>query len=175
MRAYVRMMDALSRLGGLAAMLLLASAVVVVCQMIVVRYFLGASTIWQTEFVIYSIMAATFIGSPYVLLYKAHVGVDLIPNLSGPRLRYWLDLVAGVLSLAFCGVLAWSSWDYFHEAWSGGWTTETVWALPLWIPLLPLPVGFGLLCLQYVAELAKVQWPELASRADSEVGIKVGD
>jgi TRAP-type C4-dicarboxylate transport system permease small subunit len=175
MRTYIRIMDALSRLGGLIAMALLAAAVVVVCQMIIVRYFLNSSTVWQTEFVVYSLMAATFIGSPYVLLHKAHVGVDLIPNASGPRLRYWLELTAALLSLAFCGLVAWSGWLYLHEAWSGGWTTQTVWALPLWIPLLPLPVGFGLLCLQYVAELAKIQWPELAPGTASGGGIEVGD
>ena len=164
MRISIRIIEALSRLGGLFAMLLLAAAVVIVCQMIFVRYILAASTVWQTEFVVYSLMAATFIGSPYVLLHKGHVGVDLIPQASGPRLKYWLELVASVLSLAFCGLLAWSSWLYFHEAWASGWTTQTVWALPLWIPLLPLPVGFGLLCLQYLAEMAKLQWPEMATR-----------
>ena len=38
----------------------------------------------------------------------------------------------------------------------GGWPTDTVWKLPLWIPLLPLPLGIGLLCLQYVAEMIKL-------------------
>lgn len=155
-------MDGLSRLGGILAMLLLAAAVVIVCQMIFMRYVLGASTVWQTEFVVYSLMAATFIGSPYVLLHKGHVGVDFVPNMSGPRLKVWLNLTASILSLVFCALLAWSSWLHFHEAWSGGWTTATVWALPLWIPLLPLPLGIGLLCLQYLAEMAKIQWPELA-------------
>jgi TRAP-type C4-dicarboxylate transport system permease small subunit len=32
-----------------------------------------------------------------------------------------------------------------------------VWRLPLWIPLLPLPLGILLLCLQYVAELWKLK------------------
>ena len=53
-------------------------------------------------------------------------------------------------------ILTWSGWNYFHEAWVGRWTTDTVWALPLWIPLLPLPVGMGLLCLQYTAEILKI-------------------
>jgi TRAP-type C4-dicarboxylate transport system permease small subunit len=51
-------------------------------------------------------------------------------------------------------VVAWYGWVYFHEALTKGWRTETVWSLPLWIPLLPLPVGMGLLSLQYVADIA---------------------
>lgn len=154
---FSRIVDQVSRVCGAIAMLLLLAAVVVVCQMIVVRYFLRASTIWQTEFVIYSLMAATFIGSPYVLLHGGHVGVDLVPNLSGPRVRFWLELVGSLVSLAFCAVLAWAGWIFLHDALVGGWRTDTVWALPLWIPLLPLPLGIGLLCLQYISEIIKLR------------------
>ena len=157
MNLYVRIVSSLSKLGGLIAMVLLAAAVVVVCQMIFMRYVLNASTIWQTEFVIYSLMAATFIGSPYVLMLKGHVGVDLLPTVLPPRARFWLELVAALLSLGFCALLAWSGWTYLEEAWTGGWRTQTVWALPLWMPLLPLPTGIGLLCLQYVAEMIKLR------------------
>lgn len=143
-------------------MVLLLAAVLVVCQMIVVRYVLNASTIWQTEFVIYSLMAATFLGSPYVLLHRGHVGVDLVPNLAGPRVRFCLELAGSLVSLAFCAVLAWAGWNYLHEALVGGWRTDTVWSLPLWIPLLPLPLGIGLLCLQYVSEIIKLYRATLA-------------
>ncbi len=155
MRIYIRIVDALSRAAGIVAMLLLAAAIIVVCEMIFMRYMLKASTIWQTEFVIYSLMAATFIGSPYVLLYRGHVGVDLLPNALGRRGRFVLDLIASGLSLAFCLILAWSSYGYFHEALVEGWRTDTVWHLPLWIPLFPLPLGMALLSLQYVAEIAR--------------------
>ena len=152
---FVQTIDHVSRVCGIIAMILLAAAVLVVCEMIFMRYVLRASTIWQTEFVIYSLMAATFIGSPYVLLHRGHVGVDLIPNMASPGWRFCLNLVGGIISILFCALLAYSSWEHFHEAWAGGWRTDTVWALPLWIPLLPLPVGAALLCLQYIAELMK--------------------
>jgi len=156
LRAYIRIVSAVSRAAGLLAAALLGAAVVVVCQMIVVRYFMNASTIWQTEFVIYSLVAATFLGSAYVLIRKGHVGVDLMPNAMGRRGSQVMKVVAATLSIVFLGILTWSGWGYFHEAWAGGWTTDTVWALPLWIPLLPFPVGMGLLILQYIAEIMKV-------------------
>ncbi len=155
MRAYIRIVGAVSRAAGLLATALLAAAVIVVCQMIVVRYFLNASTIWQTEFVIYSLVAATFLGSAYVLTRRGHVGVDLLPNALGRRGAVIMKIVAALLSIVFLGILTWSSGHFFYEAWAGGWTTDTVWALPLWIPLLPLPVGMGLLILQYIAEIMR--------------------
>lgn len=140
-------------LCGIVAVVALLAAVAVVSQMVVMRYFLGASTVWQTEFVTFAVVAATFIGAPYVLLHRGHVNVDLVPFYVPHRARLALALFASGVSLVFCLVLAWYSWVYFDEAWTGGWTTETVWALPLWIPLLPLPIGMALLALQYVADI----------------------
>jgi len=154
--AYIRLVDGLSRLAGAFAILLLLAAVLVVTQMVLVRYLLNGSTVWQTEFVTYALIAATFIGSPYVLLYKGHVNVDLLQNMAGRRARLMMRLLAGLLSIVFCALLAWSGWMHFHEAWTDGWTTDTVWKLPLWIPLLPLPLGIGLLVLQYIAEIMKL-------------------
>jgi TRAP-type C4-dicarboxylate transport system permease small subunit len=165
MQAYIRVVSAVSRACGGFAMLLLAAAVLVVSQMIFVRYVMNGSTVWQTEFVVYSVVAATFLGSPMVLIDRGHVGVDLLPEALHGRGRVILQLIAGIASLAFCIALAWSGWLYFHEALTRGWKTATVWALPLWIPLLPMPVGIGLLCLQYLAELLKLADPRLAGTA----------
>jgi TRAP-type C4-dicarboxylate transport system permease small subunit len=163
MKLLVRVSDGLSRLFGVVSMLLLAAATAVVTQMVFMRYVLRESTVWQTEFVIYALVGATFFGAPYVLLHKGHVGVDLLPEMLGGAAAKGLRLVAGIVSIAFCAAVAWSSWTYFYEAASKGWTTETVSAIPLWIPLLPLPLGMGMLCLQGVAELVKLFRPEVAA------------
>lgn len=155
----VRGIEAITALFGIVAALLLVAATVVVCQMIFVRAVLGWSTIWQTDFVIYSATAAIFIGAAYVLSQKGHVGVDFIQSGLRGRTRRVVDRFAMTAGLLFCAVLTYSSWHYFHEALTEGWRTETVWAIPLWIPLLPLPLGFGLLCLQYVAEFIKYEGP----------------
>lgn len=157
MTQFVRLVSLLSRAAGLFSGLLLAVSVIAVCHMVVVRYILGGSTIWQTEFVVYALVAATFLGSPYVLLHKGHVAVDLVPEMLGGTARRALVVLSLLLSLGFAVLLAYSGWIYFHEAWTHGWRSQSVWAPPLWIPLLPLPVGIGLLALGCVAEI----WKEL--------------
>lgn len=156
MKAYIQIISALSRACGVFAILLVGSAALVVTQMVIIRYVLNGSTVWQTEYVIYALVAATFLGSPFVLLEKGHVNVDLLPNAMPQPVRLVMNIVSGLFGLAFCAMLAWSGWEYFHEAWSYNWTTDTVWAIPLWMPLLPLPLGIGILCLQYIAEIAKL-------------------
>ncbi len=153
MTAFIRLVKALSTACGIVAAICIGGAILVVCQMVVVRYLLQGSTVWQTEFVTYAIVAATFIGSPYVLLHKGHVNVDLLPVYLRPRGRLVLALIAAVVSLAFCLLLTWYGWLMFHEALVEDWHTDTVWRLPLWIPYLPLPVGMAVLSLQYVADI----------------------
>ncbi|WP_249694802.1 TRAP transporter small permease subunit [Stappia sp. WLB 29] len=157
MSFYITAVSAVSRFFGLIAMVLTGSAALVVTHMVIVRYFLGGSTVWQTEYVIYALVAATFLGSPYVLLNKGHVNVDLLQLRAAPAGRRILQTLSALAGISFCALLAWSGWVYFHEAWSFGWRTSTVWAIPLWIPLLPLPVGVGLMVLQYIAEIIKIQ------------------
>ena len=42
---------------------------------------------------------------------------------------------------------------YWYEAWTKNWHSDTVWRAPLWVPFLAMPIGLGLLVLQYAAEL----------------------
>ena len=155
MTAVARAVEALTRLCGWLAVLCLIAACVVVCQMVFSRYVLEASTIWQTEFVLYSVVAATLLGSPFVLKTGGHVGVELLSQVLSPGVRRWQRFLSSLIGLMFVGVLAWSGARYFLEAWEGGWVTESVWAPPLWIVLLPMPVGFGVLGLQYIVEMAR--------------------
>ena len=74
----VRIIEAITAAFGVIAGLLLIAATVVVCQMIFVRSVLKWSTIWQTDFVVYSATGAIFLGAAYVLSQKGHVGVDFI-------------------------------------------------------------------------------------------------
>ena len=143
----------LSRIAGVVAALLIALAVLVICDMVIERYGLNLTTIWQIDVVTYSIVGATFIGSPYVLMHRGHVNVDILPMHSGPRFRFWLALFTMGLSLAFCTVLFILVSRYWYEAYSGNWRSDTVWRARMWIPLLSMPVGIGLLVLQYVAEI----------------------
>jgi TRAP-type C4-dicarboxylate transport system permease small subunit len=141
----------LSQLGGTVAVGLLLAAVLVICQMVFVRYVLKGSAIWQHEFVTFSLIGATFIGAPYVLLTRGHVYVDLVPHYLGRRARFVLALLAGLISLAFCATVAGYGFAFWYQAWSNDWHAETVWRPPLWIPYFAVPLGMGLLALQTLA------------------------
>lgn len=153
MDQFVRTVRALSLFCGYVAAALIGAGVLVVCHMVFVRYFLNQNTIWQTDFVTYSLVAATFIGSPYVLMTRGHVNVDVLPHYFGPRPRYWLALASVLMSLAFCIIMTVLTFMFWHEAWTNRWVSDTMWRARLWIPYGSMPIGLGILTLQYVADL----------------------
>jgi len=133
---------------------MIAASVLIVCQMVLARYVLGRPTAWQTELVTYLLVGATLIGSPYVLKIRGHVSVDLLPHYLSERGKKRQQLVSAAAGMAFCGVLLWSGCVLWYDAWADNWLSETVWAVPLWIPYAALPIGFGLMLLQYVADVS---------------------
>ncbi|AZO01405.1 TRAP transporter small permease [Mesorhizobium sp. M9A.F.Ca.ET.002.03.1.2] len=153
LRLYIRSVGGLSRAFAVVATLLLIAAMLVVCQMILIRYVFRAATIWQTDFVVFAATGAMFLGAPYVLLTGGHVGVDVVEMVVTERTRHAMRIVASLLGLLFCAIMLYASWLQLHESWVGGWRHSSVWAPPLWIPLSALPLGFGMLCLQYVAQI----------------------
>lgn len=150
---FIAVVARVSQLCGVVAVALLLAAVLVVGELVVVRYLLRQSAIWQHEFVTFSLIGATFIGSPYVLLTRGHVNVDLLPLYLGRRGRFALALLASLIGLAFCALLAWEGFWFWYEAFVNDWHAQTVWRPPLWVPYFAVPLGMGLLSLQWVANI----------------------
>jgi TRAP-type C4-dicarboxylate transport system permease small subunit len=153
MDSFVRAVKLLSRLCGYVAAALIAVSVIVVCEMVFVRYVLNMNTIWQTDFVTYCLIAATFVGSPYVLTLRGHVNVDVLPHYLRSRPRRRLALFASVVSLAFCLTIAVLTFQFWKEAWDHKWVSDTMWRARLWIPYASMPIGLGILALQSLADL----------------------
>ncbi|MGI9418380.1 MAG: TRAP transporter small permease [Geminicoccaceae bacterium] len=176
MIAVVRLVRGLSTLGGIVAVCLLLIALAAVCHLVFMRYVLGASAIWQHETVSFSLIGATFIGAPYVLMTKGHVNVDLLDHYVGAGARRALAAAASLVTMAFCGLIAWLSYGWWWDAWAGDWHNETVWAPPLWIPYAAMPIGMTLLTLQSLSDLVAGPPPELdGDNGDEEASLVTAD
>jgi TRAP-type C4-dicarboxylate transport system permease small subunit len=151
--AFIRGVRWISRAFGVFAAGLIGFAVLVVCHMVFVRYVLNHNTIWQTDFTTYSLVAATFIGSPYVLLTRGHVNVDVLPHYAGPKLRYALAIFGSFVTLAFAITLTVLTFLFWKESWDNKWVSDTMWRARLWIPYAAMPVGLAALSLEAVAGL----------------------
>jgi TRAP-type C4-dicarboxylate transport system permease small subunit len=165
--SFIRAVRWASRLSGYFAAALIATGVVVVCDMVFERYVLNRNTIWQTDFVTYCLVAATFIGSAYVLMTRGHVNVDVLPHFAGPRLRRALAIFASAVTLSFAIVLMVLTFLFWKEAWDNRWVSDTIWRARLWIPYASMPIGLALLTLECLAGFF-----ELLSRRTEPFGME---
>ena len=153
---FIRFTQLLSTLAGVTASLMIMAAIALTCQMIFIRFALNGSTVWQTEVIVYLIIAATLLGLTFVQKERGHVNVDLIPLMLHSKSRYLLSIFTLSSSIVIIIMMLYYGFEYWYFAWSKGWTSDTVTAVPLWIPYAALPVGFLLLTLQLLADLADV-------------------
>ncbi|MFK7763617.1 MAG: TRAP transporter small permease [Roseobacter sp.] len=153
---FLRVVAAISTVAGWCSAGMILAAVFLTCQMIFIRFVLNGSTVWQTEAVVYLVIAATLVGLPYVQRLRGHVNVDLIPLALPPKARFFMCFVTLGLSIVIVGVMFYYGYEYWHFAWERGWRSDTIWGVKLWIPYLALPIGFGLLLLQLIADFVAV-------------------
>jgi len=154
--SFIRTVRWLSTVSGWVSAGMIVVAVVITCQMIYVRSVLNLSTVWQTEAVVYLVVAATLLGLPYVQHLRGHVNVDLVPLYLPMPLRRALHMFTLAVSVLIIGVMVFYGYEYWHIAFERNWKSDTIWGVRLWIPYLALPVGFGLLALQLLADLLAI-------------------
>lgn len=154
--ALARLIDALTERVGRAVAWLVLAATLISAGNALVRYLAGESSNAWLEIQWYLFGAMFLLAAGYTLKHNGHVRIDLFYNRLGPRGQAWIDLVGGlVFLLPMALLLAWLAWPMFAAAWSTHELSPDAGGLVRWPVRLLLPLGFGLLALQGVAEIIK--------------------
>lgn len=151
-----RTIDWLSELSGYASGVLILASMLIICYGVVLRYVLGASTVWQTELAVYFLMFAAFVGGAYGLKHGDHVKIDVVANRLPGRVRLFVNFLAVVLSLLFIATIGVLSFDMWWDAVQTGRRSSTAWRVPLGFPYFMLPLGMTLMALQYLVIAAEI-------------------
>lgn len=146
-----KILDRVADVAGFMSVAAVIFAMLVIIYEVAARYIFRWATIWEVEAAIMATIFVTFVGAVFTLKNNAHVTMDdiVLPYLK-PKVRQWVRLITWILSLVFCVILAYKSWQMFWEAFSLGWKSETIWAPPLAIPYSFLAVGVSIMCLQLI-------------------------
>jgi len=151
----VRLIDLLSEIAGkLAAWMFFAVGLFVTFE-VFMRYVLVAPTIWVDEVSrIFQVWGA-YLAIAYVLKHKSHIFIDVTFRSPGPARRL-VDSFALLVVIFFCAVTVKYGIDVWWKSTRLGHTTDSYLAVPkAWIQSA-IWVGFGLMALQALAELARV-------------------
>lgn len=147
---FLRYVDRLSELSGYASGVLILAAMLTVCYGVLLRYVLGASTVWQLELSTYFLMFAAFVGGAYGLKHGDHVKIDLLVDRLPQKAQLYVRLLAAVLGFLFIVIVALIAYDLWWETTESGRTSGTAWNVPLTYPYLIVPLGMTLIALEYL-------------------------
>jgi len=153
---FARAIDALNEAIGRGVKWLVLVATLVSAVNASLRYGFDLSSNAWLELQWYLFALIFLLGAGYTLKHNGHVRIDVIYGRLSPRAQAWIDLFGSLLFLLpVAGLMAWFSWSMFIEAWSIQEVSADSGGLLRWPIKLAIPLGFGLLFLQGLAEIIK--------------------
>ena len=153
-RIFVATANWLSRVAGAISGALIVLLMFVVTYEVVMRHFLHRPTLWAFETSMYLALLLVFLPAAYILQHERHIQITVVMQRLSGRAQTIAYLLASCLGLIFCMLLtkqgwnvAWFSYEIRHLSDIMDW--------PLFLPKLLIPIGGGLLSLQFIIHFAK--------------------
>lgn len=82
-----------------------------------------------------------------------HIHVDIVLSHLSARTRCYIELFTTIVGYFFCAVFVMQSLDMALLSYEMDNTSPSTLRTPMWIPQMSLPIGMGLLLLQFVRTL----------------------
>jgi TRAP-type C4-dicarboxylate transport system permease small subunit len=143
----------LARGGGALGQIVLVFMVVTICYDVVMRYLFLAPTHWSLEVNTFLIIFLALIPAADALAQDAHLRITFLADRLPPQARRAIHLVTCLLGAGFAAIMVWKGGLMSLQAFQYGERMSTSLGTPMVIPYLFIPVGFGLLGLQFLAQL----------------------
>jgi TRAP-type mannitol/chloroaromatic compound transport system permease small subunit len=149
--------EALIDTVGRATLYLALGMIALVATNVLLRYAFSFGSVWAQELEWHLLAAVILLGMSYAIQRGDNVRVDVFYADFGPRLKFFVDLLSGVLMLLIAGLLIKLSWPYVLQSYSIGETSADPGGIPFrWMVKGLIPLGFALLALQSLAALVRL-------------------
>ena len=137
----------------LSLLLITTAVVVILCAQVVFRYFIGTSLDWIEEVSRILLIWLTFIGAAVALKRNGHIAVDYVVAHFTDRIRYYCEIFAYVVVVAFSAFLCVQGLAF---AMLSERTTFPALQVPVSWQYLGLPVGCFFMVIYGAAHLVSV-------------------
>lgn len=128
----------------------LAFMVLAICYDTLARYLFSRPTNWSLEVNGFMVLYLGTLGAVEALVNNSHIRLTLLSaQLPRPLGRLVFRLIA-LCGLAFCTVIAWRGGIMTVDAYHYDERVSSAFGTPMFLPYALLPVGFGLMALQFL-------------------------
>lgn len=142
--------DGLARGLRVAGQFALAVMVATICYDVVMRYVFRIPTSWSLEINTFLVLFVTLIPAGDVLAAGGHLRISFFTDKLDPRGRAVLARLASVAGCLFCAVMTWKGLEMAWAALTYDERMSSPLGTPMVVPYLLIPIGFGVMFLQYL-------------------------
>lgn len=130
---------------------LLGGMVTLAAAQIVMRNVFSYSLFWGDELLQLALLWLVMAGAVAAARHGEHIRINVLERYFPDRARPWLGAVLHGCTSAICTVLAFQSGRFVLD--SARYGDTLLGDVPAWLGQLVIPVGFGLLALQYAGSV----------------------
>ncbi len=109
----------------------------------------------------------TLVAAPGVLRQGQHIRVDIVLRLLPQQVGWMLEWLCDAVGLSCCLCFVWYGTRVMLESLAGGSLSIKTLIIPEWWLLLPMPVAFALLSLEFVFRMHRLALAERRPRDDA--------
>jgi TRAP-type C4-dicarboxylate transport system permease small subunit len=162
--------------GGFLGVMGMAFMVASISYDVAMRYFFSAPTHWALEVNTFLLVFLCVVPAADVLKAGGQIRITFLTDRLRPKTRRVLDSLRASAGILFCAVMTWKGAVMAFQAWQHNDRMSTSLGTPMVIPYLLLPIGFGLLGIQYLTFLmGKRKRPDQTSgKSSGEPEAEVG-
>lgn len=148
--------DAFTDLVGRITSWLALGIALVMGANVLLRYAFSYGFIWAQELEWHIFVPICLFGMSYALLHKEHVRVDVLFQYFSDRNKHRVEILAALISMAFCIIVIRLSIPYVYQSWSIGEGTANPGGIEYrYIIKSLIPIGFAIMFLQSLSEAIK--------------------
>ena len=147
--------ELLSYISGYFSGLVLLGIMGLTMAEVVTRYVLHQPLILCDEFGGYSLLAIAFLGMAYCWKERGHIRITFVVTRISGKVSSWLRVATLTIALVYVGLATKVSYDFIVDTFHRNFKSNSWLMTPLSWPGMVIPIGFTLLALILIVELAK--------------------
>lgn len=134
-------------------MVILGGMVLLAAAQIILRNVFSYSLFWGDDLLQLALLWLVMAGAVAAARHGEHIRINVLERLFPRRTRPWLEAVLHGFTATICGVLTLHSTRFVLE--SAHYGDTLLGDVPAWLGQLVMPVGFGILALQYAVRVLR--------------------
>jgi TRAP-type transport system small permease protein len=150
-----------------AACMLLLFMTLLIGADVGLRNLVRSGIAWSNEVSEYILYLITLLSAPWLLRAGQHIRIDILLKAIPPRVAWLLEWVGDILGLVCSAYFVWYGMKVLGTSYSSGAISIKTLVMPEWWLLVPMPLAFVAVSIEFVFRMWRLANAERAPREDA--------